>query len=130
MKSLRGLTVLLAMFLAMPTQAGDKAHGGDAYAIEFTKIAKEMLNDLIIKNASLPGITLRELERKLSLLKISSVKEELYLDGKAKDALNYPTKLEIVFNRARWIGYNPVQRKTLVSHEVLMWLDCKMTTTW
>jgi len=97
-------------------------NGGDANEIEFGMYAFAAYEALVKNPTILPEIS-RELYReKLFASRFEATEEVLYdRFGKRKMALNFPGKVEIVFNRSDWEGLvtRPELKVALATHEVL-----------
>jgi hypothetical protein len=96
---------------------GRESGGGDAYAIEFVTIAQQI--SFFLKENPSVKIDGPRLDKAIASTTVESTNKELILDGKAKDAINYPAEGKIVFNRKRWEKISSDAKPVLVLHEYL-----------
>ncbi len=93
-------------------------NGGDIYAIEFLGIAQQLSQSLAQRKDL--GFDPKKIESVLHSVTIESTVKSLVLNGVTKDALNFPTKKYIVFNRISWAAQNDLTKKgILVLHELM-----------
>lgn len=115
--------LILVIFLSVDVWAGNSVgNGGDNVAQEFTNLAR-----LAVKNLSAVEISVQD-QKNLEKIKagIESVhvssEKQLFLNQKEVNAINRPSKLEIIVSRGRWkeLKSEKVQtRVALVLHEYL-----------
>lgn len=109
---------LLLLFLSLPSWATKVVgNGGDTYALEFITVAKDIYTYLKISQPQ--SIPLDKLDRILNEAQVESTDEELYLNKLPKEAINYPAKKRIIFNRTAWLNMKEGLKPTLVLHEYL-----------
>src|SRR5690606_13415200 len=72
-----------------------------------------------LRAAGITDVNIDNLNKSILTTKVESTNKELMLDGKPKDAINYPNEKEIEFNRARWDAMTSKSRAILVLHEYL-----------
>lgn len=96
---------------------GRESGGGDAYAIEFVTIAEQLSS--FLKTSPTSKINVEDLNKAIEKTTVESTAKELVLDGKTKDAINYPGEMKIVFNRKRWDAITSDAKPVLVLHEYL-----------
>lgn len=112
--------LILAALAAFPMAAHATkviGNGGDTYAIEFVDVANEITNYL--KEHETDIVDSKAFAKAVSDTSVESTDKNLSLEGKPKDAINYPTLKKIVFNRKRWTNTTDQQRAILVLHEYL-----------
>ena len=115
--------LLLAMLLAFQQPQAlarvghDQGNGGDLYAAEFVQAGERGLQ--MLRHNDSKDIDLKKLELAILRTKVESTDKELRLNGLPKDAINYPAKGQILFNRARWAQLDAGQKPALVLHEYL-----------
>lgn len=107
--------LILSPWIAQATKI--IGNGGDTYAIEFVDVASEVATYL--KEHETDIVDARIFAAAVSNTKVESTEKKLELDGKPKDAINYPSLKKIVFNRERWTNTTDQQRAVLVLHEYL-----------
>lgn len=98
----------------------DVGNPGDAVVFDFIRASREGLESLR-KNAYLvPYIKVADFENSIQTAQISNSNDPLVLNGIEVDAINYPAKKAIVFNRPRWIAQTDRYLKiALAVHEHL-----------
>lgn len=102
-------------------RGNEGGHGGDSYVLEFVTLGKLVSAGL----ESFTSQTLREshftreaFEQVVTTVKVSSHgKEEMFLEGKEVDAINFPQANQIKINRDRWREHSLESRIQLVMHE-------------
>ncbi|MBI4042550.1 MAG: ankyrin repeat domain-containing protein [Deltaproteobacteria bacterium] len=95
--------------------------GGDAYALEFVQVARQIHAALSREYPkSLPQINLNQFRHLIDETIVETTDRELIFNGRAVDAINYPDEKKIVLNRVRWAQIMTYQQKvSLVMHENL-----------
>lgn len=94
----------------------DQGNGGDGYAAEFVSVGRTLL--LFVKAEAFlhPSVKLNFIEA-VDEVQVESTNGDLFLAGIPKDALNFPSKKKIIFNRTRWNLMSAKAKYALVLHE-------------
>lgn len=117
---MKNILILFAMIcISQTAMAGPRVigNGGDVYALQFITYAEKIL--LYLKNSDVKGLDVKALSKAIETAIVESTEEDLKLKGLNKDAINYPTKNKIIFNRKRWALMLNDERLALVIHEYL-----------
>jgi hypothetical protein len=120
---MRALLMGLITFISVSAFAGirDVGNGGDAIALEFTTLARQVSKDIKIEAQHLfPEFSAEDLESVIESTKVASV-DKTILNGVEKDAINYPRLKLIEVSRSRWKSRSVSTEKlrALVLHEYL-----------
>lgn len=94
----------------------DQGNGGDAYAAEFV-LAANYLTRFVNEENSLSLSLKAKYATAVREVQVESTDAALFLQGKPKDALNFPGTGRILFNRQRWIAMGKKEKIALVLHE-------------
>lgn len=117
---LRPATLALIGLLMTPAYAGQEGNGGDAYAIEFKALAIGIAAR--IEQEPRIGVSGQALLEAIEKTEVTS-KDELTLDGRPVDAINYPDpeKPRIVLSRKGFdrLRENSADKGVLILHEYL-----------
>ena len=111
------LSALLVSQVAFAQDGGISGGGGDGYAIQFVQVARMIQTALGVSADS--AVDAAALKRAILETKVESTDQNLELDGKNKDAINYPAEKRITMSRSRWGSLSGTQKRTLVLHEYL-----------
>ena len=100
---------------------GDHAgNGGDSIAIKVKVIGARLVAELRYASKKMPlQIDVDKLKTILESSKIETTKKDLILNGKRKDAINYPNENRIIFNATSWRLLSIQDKRMLVLHELL-----------
>ncbi len=100
------------------TNGGMDGGGGDSRSQEFFKIGNDLLRDMESKKQSL--VDVEALKIALSLIEVEFTDKELILDGRLKEAINYPREYRIIVSSSAWKNIATIQKKSaLILHELL-----------
>ncbi|MCM2279643.1 MAG: hypothetical protein NDJ89_16335 [Oligoflexia bacterium] len=106
--------------LAEPGRGGDVGNGGDAWVAEFAHYAAEVRNRVAESSDFDELVPWESLASIMRSAKLESTDSVLFdRDGLEREALNFPERELIRFNRARWSALSADRRLVLVLHEYL-----------
>lgn len=116
--------LLSVMALSSISQAQNMVgNGGDVVASEFNSIARTAVYFLQKKSLSTSDQNIvSDIQKKIETTLVESVNDELSIDGRVVDAINYPELARIKVNRKRWEQIrlrNPSERAMIVLHEYI-----------
>ena len=118
-------SVFVTMFLVLASVAhakggGTAGNGGDAYALEFTTLARIIAESLANQHIKLADVDAAKFSEQIEKTKVVSL-EQTILNDTEVDAINYPQENKIEISRSRWKEYKGDQRKKLglILHEML-----------
>tara|TARA_B110001454_G_C12722992_1_gene435604 strand:- start:4505 stop:5332 length:828 start_codon:yes stop_codon:yes gene_type:complete len=98
-------------------------NGGDVVAGEFNSIARTAVYFLQKRNLKSGDLELvSDIQKKIETTVVESVVDELVIDGRVVDAINYPSVSAIKINRKRWEQVrlrSPSERTLIVLHEYI-----------
>lgn len=123
---MKNLIVAAALMLtgASPALAGfDSGNAGDALSAEFIYTGRDVLQRLELAAAA--GKPIYDTKKLRAVMETTEVvsKEKVELDGKERDAVNYPSRKLIEISRPRWKEYRKTSethaRLKIVLHEYL-----------
>jgi hypothetical protein len=98
-------------------------NGGDVVASEFNSIARTavyFLQKRVLSPADQQLVA--DILKKIETTQVESVANELFIDGRAVDAINYPSIEQVKVNRKRWEQIRlrgPSMRTMIVLHEYI-----------
>jgi len=122
--------ILLAIALSLPSismaRGHDQGNGGDVYALAFVSLAERVHHYLI--GAPQIEVDLKLLRETIETTRVESTNEPLFINGVPKDAVNFPSKKRIIFNRSNWMQADTRSRASLVLHEYLGLLGLETST--
>lgn len=113
------VVIFSALFLSSASAriGNETGNGGDTFALEFIRTAEWL--SALMKYNGIQAVYLDELKKAVARAKVESTDKPLKVNGVPKDAINYPTRNAILFNRKRWQEMGEGDRAVLVLHEYL-----------
>ena len=119
---IRNLVLLAAMFLSTSltwAQGGATGvgGGGDIYAAEFKRIARELVTTMASNGIQqVGGVSIRQFRDDIEGTSIETTPKELKLENVRKDAINYPQDKKIVLSLMNW----PTVRSLLSKRQIVL----------